>query len=79
MPAEVVFSAAGLLVSKLRSALCPSNVDMCIFLSKNDMLPSAQIMLLEAQQEPQINPQEILPVEVATEPDMTGGNQPTLV
>ena len=52
---------------------------MRTFLSKNGMPPSARMMLLEAQQEPKINPGEVLPVEFAAEPDMSNGDQPDLL
>ena len=34
-PAERIFSTAGLMVTKLRSCLKPSNVDAVVFLNKN--------------------------------------------
>ena len=38
VPSERVFSAAGLLVTKLRSSLTPLHIDACIFLGKNTLL-----------------------------------------
>ena len=43
MPAEQVFSAAGLLTTKLRSRLSPQHVDASIFLCQNTFLPSSRI------------------------------------
>ena len=45
VPAEQVFSACGVLVNKLWSALSPSTVDAMIFLAKNGMLQSARSTL----------------------------------
>lgn len=42
VPSEQVFSAAGLLLAKIRSALSPANIDASIFLAKNATLPSAR-------------------------------------
>lgn len=42
VPSERIFSAAGRLVTKLRSRLSPSHVDAAIFLSVNSMLPGAR-------------------------------------
>ena len=42
VPSEVVFSAAGVLLTKRRNALNPSNVDAQIFLRKNHLLKSAR-------------------------------------
>ena len=42
VPSEIVFSAAGVLVNKLRSSLSPADVDALIFLQKNKMLRSAR-------------------------------------
>ena len=40
VPSEHVFSAAGYIVSKLRSALSPENVDASLFLRQNKSLVS---------------------------------------
>lgn len=50
VPSERVFSAAGLLVSKLRNSLSPSRIDAAIFLGKNTMLKSARSRLATADQ-----------------------------
>ena len=42
VPSERVFSAAGLLVSKLRASLSPTNIDAAIFLNKNKTLKSSR-------------------------------------
>ena len=42
VPSEVVFSAAGVLLTKRRNAPNPSNVDAQIFLRKNHLLKSAR-------------------------------------
>ena len=36
IPAERVFSTAGLIVNRLRTRLSPEHVDMLIFLNKNE-------------------------------------------
>ena len=42
MPSERFFSAAGLLVSKLRASLSPTNINAAIFLKKNKTLKSSR-------------------------------------
>ena len=57
---ERVFSAAGLLVSKLRASLSSSNIDAAVFLNKNSFLESARYQHAKPEQEEaEYRPQEI--------------------
>lgn len=81
VPSEVIFSAAGLLVSKLRSSLSPSNIDAAIFLGKNTMLPSSRFGLTtepcaDSKCQPDdaeldcCDPRVVLPEELAADPEL---------
>jgi len=66
VPSERIFSAAGHIVSKLRAALSPENVDALLFLRQNKSLvstTSGQVNNL-SQQTTQYSPEDVLPEEI---------------
>ena len=63
VPTECVFSAASYVVSKLRAALAPENVDALPFLRQNKSLVSTTSSQI-SQKCFQYSPEDILPEEI---------------
>ena len=84
VPSEVVFSAARLLVSKLRSSLRHKTVDASIFLGKDKMLPCARMGVAPVEEapceeyDPRIVTEDEIVADLESHPDLSHTDLPHL-